>query len=87
LANSFPVLLVAGCIDDKVDAKLHPPEEGKEVGDVAKGGSVDDPDEDCRDVAAEAAEAGEDDGGGHSMVAGRQLMLQVLTEKQWDDNT
>jgi hypothetical protein len=48
------------------------------VRDVADGGNIEDLDNE-RGYAA--AKAGEDDGNVHSMVAGRQRMLQVLTEK------
>jgi hypothetical protein len=67
------VLLVSGCIHNKVEAELHPVDALEKVANVNAGVNVECHEENVGYVAEEVAEADDADGGGHALVAGRQL--------------
>ena len=79
----FPVLLVAGGVEDKVEAVLQPKEEGEDeadVGDVVVVVAAEELEGDDGEVADEVAHADGADGLGHALVAGRQLVPHVVAE-------
>ena len=82
----FPVLFVAGGVEDKVEAVLQPEEEGDDeadVGDVVVVVAADELEGDDGQVADEVAHADGADGLGHALVARRQLAPHVVAEQEY----
>ena len=80
----FPVLFVAGGVEDKVEAVLQPEEEGDDeadVGDVVVVVAADELEGDDGQVADEVAHADGADGLGHALVSRRQLVPHVVAEE------
>ena len=81
----FPVLFVAGGVEDKVEAVLHPEEEGEkesEVGDVVVLVAADKLHGDDGEVADEVRDADQAHRLGHALVARRQLAPLVGAAEQ-----